>query len=100
MSQRRAATSTSGSSSPSPACSPSRRADDLRQAAAYTPPERILVETDAPFLAPVPHRGQRNEPAFITRTLDTLAQVRGISASNAAELTTANALRLFRIDLG
>ncbi len=77
-----------------------KKADDLRQAAAYTPPERILVETDAPFLAPVPHRGQRNEPAFITRTLDTLAQVRGISASNAAELTTANALRLFRIDLG
>ena len=79
---------------------PAQASETIRTALAMGADRGILVETDAPFLAPVPHRGQRNEPAFITRTLDTLAQVRGISASNAAELTTANALRLFRIDLG
>jgi TatD DNase family protein len=76
-----------------------KNADELRKAAAFAPPERILVETDAPFLAPVPHRGRRNEPAFILRTLEALAQVRGTSASVAAELTTANALHLFKLPL-
>jgi TatD DNase family protein len=74
-----------------------KKADDIRAAAAYAPAERLLVETDAPYLAPVPHRGQRNEPSYVAKTLETLAQVRGISASRAAEATTANAFRLFNL---
>jgi TatD DNase family protein len=74
-----------------------KKAEDLRAAAAYAPPDRILVETDAPYLAPIPHRGKRNEPAFVVRTLETLAEVRGMSVARAAEVTTANALRLFRL---
>ena len=77
-----------------------KKADDIRKAAAYAPISRVLVETDAPFLAPIPHRGKRNEPAFITRTLEALAQVRGITNSQAAEATTANAFRLFRLSQG
>jgi TatD DNase family protein len=74
-----------------------KKADELRKAAAYAPADRILVETDAPYLAPIPHRGQRNEPAFVVKTLETLAQVRGVSPGRAAELTTANAFRLFQL---
>ena len=76
-----------------------KKADDIRAAAAYAPDDRILVETDAPYLAPIPHRGKRNEPAFVVKTLEALAQVRGISASRAAEATTANAFRLFDLTL-
>jgi TatD DNase family protein len=76
-----------------------KKADDLREAAAYAPADRILVETDAPFLAPIPHRGQRNEPSFVAKTLDSLARVRGITPSQAAEATTANAFRLFDLTI-
>jgi TatD DNase family protein len=74
-----------------------KKADDVRKAASYAPSDRILVETDAPYLAPVPHRGQRNEPAFVAKTLEALAHVRGISLGRAAELTTANAFNLFAL---
>ncbi|MBN2575260.1 MAG: TatD family hydrolase [Deltaproteobacteria bacterium] len=76
-----------------------KKADDIRSAAAYAPVDRILVETDAPYLAPIPHRGKRNEPAYVVHTLEALARVRGISPSRAAELTTANAFRLFNLSL-
>ena len=76
-----------------------KKADDIRAAAAYAPADRLLVETDAPYLAPVPHRGQRNEPSYVAKTLEVLAQVRGLSPSRAAEATTANAFRLFRLPL-
>jgi TatD DNase family protein len=76
-----------------------KKADDIRAAAAYAPADRILVETDAPYLAPMPHRGQRNEPAYVVKTLEALAQVRGISISRAAEATTANAFRLFNLGM-
>jgi len=76
-----------------------KKADDIRQAAAYAPDDRILVETDAPYLAPIPHRGKRNEPAFLVKTLEALAQVRGVSPSRAAEATTANAFRMFNLTL-
>jgi TatD DNase family protein len=71
------------------------KAQDIRDAAAFAPADRILVETDAPFLAPVPLRGQRNEPAFVAHTAAVLAELRGISAEALAELTTANFRTLF-----
>lgn len=74
-----------------------KKADDLRKAAAYAPDDRILVETDAPYLAPIPHRGKRNEPAFVAKTLEALAGVRGVSLGRAAEATTANAFNLFAL---
>ena len=67
----------------------------LREIAADVPLDRLLVETDAPFLAPVPHRGKRNEPAFVTETARVLAEVKGVSFDEIASATTANALRTF-----
>lgn len=59
------------------------------------PADRILVETDAPYLAPVPHRGKRNEPSYASLTLARLASARGVSTDDAGRLVTANAVRLF-----
>jgi TatD DNase family protein len=70
-------------------------AKTIREAAAFAPADRILVETDAPFLAPIPHRGQRNEPALVTHTAAALAELRGISAADLAALTTRNFHTLF-----
>jgi len=67
----------------------------LREIAATLPLERLLVETDAPFLAPQPHRGKRNEPAFVRHTAKVLAQVKDVSEAEIAELTTANFFTLF-----
>jgi TatD DNase family protein len=61
------------------------------------PDERLLAETDAPFLAPVPMRGQRNEPAFVAHTVAKLADIRGTSVERMRELTMRNAQRLFRL---
>jgi TatD DNase family protein len=72
-----------------------KNAVDLRTAAKGLPGDRLLVETDAPFLAPVPQRGKSNEPAFVSHTLDTLANVRGLSRVEAAALTSSNFFRLF-----
>jgi TatD DNase family protein len=69
--------------------------DALRAAAAYAPADRIVIETDAPFLPPQRRRGQRNEPAYLIETLATLAQVRGLPLEQAAALTFDNAQRLF-----
>lgn len=66
------------------------KAETVRQAARITPGDRLLVETDCPYLAPVPHRGKRNEPAFVVETVRRLAEVRGSSAGDLAELTTRN----------
>lgn len=68
-------------------------------AAQRVPDERLLIETDAPYLAPAPHRGRRNEPAFLPATARRLAELRGTTAERIAELTTANAVRLFRLSL-
>jgi TatD DNase family protein len=67
----------------------------IREAATFAPADRILVETDAPYLAPIPFRGRRNEPAFLAGTLETLARLRGISVADADDLTSTNTRRLF-----
>ena len=72
-----------------------RNADMLRESAAFVPEDRLLIETDTPFLAPVPMRGQRNEPAFVAHVAACLATVRGTTAERIAELTRLNALHLF-----
>ena len=69
-------------------------ADNVRESARVIPDDRILIETDSPFLAPVPMRGQPNEPAFIVHTCEFLAKLRGVSADAFAELTFANAERI------
>jgi len=70
------------------------KAEPVREAARLAPLERILIETDAPYLAPVPHRGKRNEPAFVLETARKLAEIRLISVEAAAEATTRNFERL------
>jgi TatD DNase family protein len=72
-----------------------RKSEDLRLIAAALPPDRILVETDAPYLAPGPYRGKRNEPAYVVETAKTLAAVRGVSNEEIARQTTENFYRLF-----
>jgi TatD DNase family protein len=67
----------------------------LRDIARIVPMDRLLVETDAPFLAPVPHRGKRNEPAFVAATAAVLAEVKGVPVAELAARTSANALKLF-----
>jgi TatD DNase family protein len=71
-----------------------RAADNVRESALVVPDDRLLVETDSPFLAPVPMRGQENEPAFVAHTAKFLANLRGVTFERLAETTTANALRL------
>lgn len=71
------------------------RAGDLREAAALVPVDRMLVETDSPFLAPIPHRGKRNEPAWVTQTLATLAAVKQLTVAAAGDAVRDNADRLF-----
>ncbi len=72
------------------------KSHELRAIARDVPPDRLLVETDAPYLAPVPFRGKRNEPAWVAHTAGVLAEVRGLSPAALAALTTANFRRLFR----
>ena len=72
------------------------KAEAIRAVAASVPPDRLLVETDAPYLAPVPHRGRRNEPAYVAHTAARLAALRGMSPEALAELTTQNFRTLFR----
>jgi len=70
------------------------KAENVREAARIAPEDRLLVETDAPYLAPVPRRGKRNEPAFLVDTVGRLAEVRGVSAEQIAASTTRNFERL------
>jgi TatD DNase family protein len=72
------------------------RAGDLRETVKRVPLERLLAETDSPFLAPVPHRGKRNEPAYVARVVAALAELHGIAAGEVARRTTANFHSLFR----
>ncbi len=72
-----------------------KKSDALREVLAQVPLERLLVETDAPFLAPMPHRGKRNEPAFVTHTAAMLAGLKHVSDQELAAATTENFFRLF-----
>lgn len=72
------------------------RSSELREIARDLPADRLLVETDAPYLAPVPFRGKRNEPAYVAHTAKVLAEVRGLAPVAIADLTTENFRRLFR----
>ncbi len=74
-----------------------KTAEALRAVAATVPDDRLLIETDAPYLAPVPVRGLRNEPAFVVHTAACLAEVRGVSVERIAEITTRNARELFGV---
>jgi len=74
-----------------------KNADDVRAAAALLPLERILVETDSPFLAPVPHRGEQNEPAYVAMVGHAVAAARGIDADELAEATSKTAARIFKV---
>ena len=73
-----------------------KKSQALRDLAAELPADRIMVETDAPYLAPVPFRGKRNEPGHVTHTAKVLATVRGLEPEALACLTTENFRRLFR----
>jgi TatD DNase family protein len=72
-----------------------RNAEDLRAIVRDLPLDRLLVETDAPYLAPVPYRGKRNEPAFVAATAAFVAELKGMTAEELAEVTTTNFFRLF-----
>ncbi len=72
-----------------------RNAGDLREIARDVPLDRLLVETDSPFLAPIPNRGKRNEPAFVVHTARAVAELKGIDEAEFAEATTENFFRLF-----
>ena len=73
-----------------------KNAQDLQATAKWLPSDQMLVETDSPFLAPVPHRGQKCEPAFVADTASFVAQLRGEEPDQLAETTTANFFRLFK----
>lgn len=74
-----------------------KNAEPVRDAAKRSPLDRILVETDSPFLAPIPHRGKRNEPALVALTAARLAELRGLPLSDLAHATTRNARRALRL---
>jgi TatD DNase family protein len=72
-----------------------KNAQDLRDVAAFVPLERCLIETDSPYLAPVPYRGKTNSPAYVPHVAQALAQAKGLSLSTVAEATSQNFERLF-----
>lgn len=72
-----------------------KKSDELRATLRKVPMDRLLVETDAPYLAPMPYRGKRNEPAYVTKTAAALAELKGVSLDSLSETTTGNFFRLF-----
>lgn len=75
-----------------------RNAEALREVARYVPLDRLLVETDSPYLAPVPHRGKENQPAYVRDVANYMAVLKGVSVEQLAEATTANFSQLFHVD--
>jgi TatD DNase family protein len=76
-----------------------KKAESLRQSAKVVPHDKLLIETDSPYLAPIPYRGKRNEPAFVVETAKFLANFYNIPLQDLAQATTANFLRLFRLQM-
>lgn len=76
-----------------------RNAEQIREAARYVPLDRMLVETDSPYLAPVPHRGKENQPAYTRDVAEYMAVVKGVSVETLAEATTQNFSRLFHVPM-
>ena len=74
-----------------------KKAEELRETARAIPIEKILIETDSPFLAPVPYRGRRNEPAYVVETARAIAELRGIDAEELGRATSQNFKRLFKV---
>jgi TatD DNase family protein len=74
-----------------------RNAEKIREAAPLVPDDRVMVETDAPYLAPEPYRGKRNEPSFVVKTFEVLARVRGCDPAALSAQVVANTSRLFRL---
>lgn len=72
-----------------------RNADALREVTRQIPADRLLIETDSPYLAPVPHRGHQNEPAYVADVAKFVAELRGVSTESLAEQTSENFFRLF-----
>lgn len=72
-----------------------KKAEALREVLKTVPLERMLVETDSPYLAPIPYRGKRNEPAYVSETCKALAELKGVDAQTCAQVTTDNFFRLF-----
>jgi len=73
-----------------------KNAKDLKEVARRVPLERMLVETDSPYLAPVPHRGESNQPAYVRHVAEEIARLRGVALDEVARATTENFFRLFR----
>jgi TatD DNase family protein len=74
------------------------RSEELREVAALVPDDRFLIETDSPYLAPVPYRGRQNEPAFVVEVAQTLAELRETDLSEIGRLSSENFNRLFGLD--
>lgn len=77
-----------------------KKADELRAVAAQVPLDKLLIETDCPFLSPVPFRGKRNEPAYVVEVARCLASIHGLGVEEIARITTENFTRLFKLQLG
>ncbi len=74
------------------------KAQNIRDAAAMAPLDRIFIETDSPYLAPVPHRGKRNEPAFVVESARQIGELRNLATEEIGRQTSENFRRFFRLD--
>ena len=73
-----------------------KKAEALRDVVRFLPVERILIETDAPYLAPEPYRGKRNEPAYVVRVAEAIAAVKGLEVAEVGRITSENAGKVFK----
>ena len=74
-----------------------KKSTDLRNVVKYVPMEKMLIETDSPYLAPIPHRGKKCEPSMVRLTAQKLAEIKNLPFEKVAEVTTANSKRFFQI---